>query len=266
VKVPVPVSAVLITLDAERVLDRVLRPLAVCAEIVVVDSGSRDRTRDIALGHGARWYDHPFDGYGPQKRLAVELASHDWVLSIDADEVLDERAVSSIAGIDWSTQDPCACWRMRRRPFIGSREIRHGHWVPDYVVRLFHRRHHHVSDEPVHESVRPSGPVYDLPGSILHYCYRDLADVFRADYHRLKASKYRRQGRRAGSPMLAMRAAAAFLRSYLLRAGFLDGPAGVVVAVAAAASAVTGLAMASDVRPRSGDGVVDRVDESSRDE
>ena len=262
----VPVSAVLITLDAERVLERVLRPLAVCAEIVVVDSGSRDRTRAIALAHGALWHEHAFEGYGPQKRFAVDLARHDWVLSIDADEVLDERAASAIAGVDWNNQNPRACWRVRRRPFIGSREIRHGHWVPDRVVRLFHRRHHHFSDEPVHESVLPSGPVYDLPGSILHYCYRDLADVFRPDYHRLKASQYRRRGRRAGSPILAIRAAAAFLRSYLLRAGFLDGPAGVVVAVAAAASAVTGLAMASDVAPRSGGGLADRVDESSRDE
>jgi hypothetical protein len=86
--VKIPVSAVLITRDAERLLDRVLAPLSFCSEILVLDSGSRDRTRDIAAAHGAAWHEHPFEGYGPAKRRAVSLAGSDWVLSLDADEVL----------------------------------------------------------------------------------------------------------------------------------------------------------------------------------
>jgi hypothetical protein len=102
------------------------------------------------------------------------------------------------------------------------------------VVRVFNRRHHAVSADPVHESVRPTGPVRRLDGSLLHFTAVDLAEVFRPDYYRLKAVVYRQRSRRAGAPVLALRAAGAFLRSYLLRAGFLDGSAGVVVAVAAA--------------------------------
>jgi glycosyltransferase involved in cell wall biosynthesis len=244
--VKIPVSAVLITGDAERHLERVLAALSCCAEILILDSGSRDRTREIAAAHGVRWHEHPFEGYGPQKRRAVALAASDWVLSIDADEVLDERAAAALAGIDWAAADPRTCWELRRRPFIGSREVRHGDWAPDHVVRIFNRRHHEVSADLVHESVRPSGPVRRLDGSLLHFTAEDLAAVFRPDYYRLKAAACRQHGRRASAPVLALRALFAFLRSYLLRAGFLDGSAGVVVAVAAAANAVTGLALAGD--------------------
>ena len=96
-----PLSAVLITRDAERHLERVLAPLSFCSEILILDSGSRDRTRAIAAAHGAVWHEHDFEGYGPAKRRAVALASCDWVLSLDADEVLDEQAITALAGIDW---------------------------------------------------------------------------------------------------------------------------------------------------------------------
>jgi len=260
-----PVSAVLITLDAERHLERVLGPLETCcSEIVILDSGSIDHTREIAMRFGVRWHEHPFDGYGPQKKRAVALASNDWVLSIDADEVLDKAAEGAVLSIDWSRQAPDGCWRVRRRPHIGDREIRHGHWNPDHVVRLFNRRRHDFDDAGIHESVRPTGPVRALPGSILHYSFADAAEVFRVDYHRLKAKQYRRQGRRASGPHLAIRALAAFLRSYLFRMGFLDGRDGVVVALGGAVNAVVGLALASDVELRSPDLKMDEVDETRR--
>jgi glycosyltransferase involved in cell wall biosynthesis len=243
---PAPLSAVLITKNAEEYLDRVLEPLRCCGEIVVLDSGSTDRTREIAVDHGAVWYERTFDGYGSQKRHAVVRASCDWILSIDADEVLDDVAASAVSEIDWDRQDPSLCWRLRRRPFVGHREIRFGHWNPDWVVRLFHRGHHDFSSAPLHESVRPTGAVRTLPGSLIHYSYRDLGEILRMDYHRLKAERYRDQGRRAGGPALAARAMWAFFHSYVVRRGFLDGPAGVVVALAGSVNAVMGLALASE--------------------
>ena len=246
---PAPLSAVLITEDAEPYLDRVLESLRCCAEIVVLDSGSTDRTREIALEHGANWHERPFDGYGPQKRHAVVRASFDWILAIDADEVLDEEAGAAVMAIDWDRQDPSLCWRVRRRPFIGQREIRYGHWNPDRVVRIFHRGHHDFSSEPIHESVVPTSAVRTLPGSLMHYSYRDLSEVIRMDYHRLKADRYRDQGRHASGPVLAVRAIWAFFYSYFIRCGFLDGPAGVVIALAGAVNAVMGLALASEENP-----------------
>ena len=241
-----PLSAVLITRDAEENLDRVLRALQFCGEILVLDSGSTDRTREIALEHGASWYQRPFDGYGSQKRHAVVRARYDWILAIDSDEVLDDEAGAAVQAVDWDRQNPSQCWRLRRRPFVGQREVRFGHWNPDWVVRLFHRSHHDFSGAPIHESVTPAGPVLTLPGSLIHYSYRDLGEIVRMDYHRLKAQRYRDQGRHAGGPMLAMRAAWAFFYSYIVRRGFLDGPAGVVVALAGATNAVMGLALASE--------------------
>jgi len=249
---------VLITRDEERYLDRVLTPLRVCSETLILDSGSGDRTREIAEAHGAAWHEHSFDGYGPQKRRAVSLARNDWVLSVDGDEVLDQGAVAALRAVDWAAEEPRACWEIRRRPFIGDREIRHGDWAPDYVVRIFNRRYHGFSDVLVHESVRPSGKVRRLGGSLLHFTSVDFAGVFRADYYRLKAEMYRRKDRRAGGALLAARAVGVFLRGYLLRLGFLDGAAGVVVALAGAANTSVGLALASEARSQVGF----RVDES----
>jgi glycosyltransferase involved in cell wall biosynthesis len=243
-----PVSAVIITLDAERHLGAVLRSVSACDEIVVLDSGSSDRTREIAAAHGARWHEHPFDGYGPQKNRAVALASHDRILSLDADEVLDETARAALLAVDWGAADVRACWRLRRRNFIGDREIRHGHWGRDRVVRLFDRTVHGFTDVAVHEAVVPIGPVYDLPGCLLHYSYPDAAALFRPDYHRRKAERYRAAGRRASPPVLVARAFWAFGSSYVLRRGFLDGRLGVVVALAAAVNATVGLATASGAR------------------
>ena len=243
----VPVSAVVITLNAERWLEAVLRPLAAFDEVLILDSGSTDRTREIASAFGALWHEHPFDGYGPQKSRAVELAHNDWVLSIDADEILDEDAAEAILAIDWATQDLEACWTVRRRPFVGAREIFHGRRMPDLVVRLFNRRRHTFGPTPVHESIVPHGPVHHLPGSMAHHSHDDLASLFRADYHRLKAAQYRRAGRTTpGAFDLAGRAAWAFFYSLILRRGFLDGPAGVAVALSGAVNAVLGLALAGE--------------------
>lgn len=245
----IPVSAVVITMNAQAHLDEVLQSTAICDDVVVLDSGSTDRTREIAARRGVRWHQHPFDGYGPQKRRAVALANNDWILSIDADEVLDHAAVTALGATDWSTADLLTCWRIRRRNFIGTREIRHGHWKTERPVRVFNRLVTGFTDAPVHESVRPTTGVRDLPGSILHYSYRDLSDVIRLDYHRLKAIRYRRESRRAGGGLLVVRAVWAALHSYVVRGGFLEGGAGVVIALAAAVNATMGLAIASEPGP-----------------
>jgi glycosyltransferase involved in cell wall biosynthesis len=242
----IPVSAVLITHDAEAHLDRVLASVEVCDEVVVLDSGSTDLTCDIAHRHGCRWYEHPFDSYGEQKRRAVALASHHWVLSVDADEVVDDEAAAGLAAIDWRSTDLAASWRIRRRTFIGDREIRWGHWSTERPVRLFNRLVTSFEPVLVHESVPPTSDVRRLPGSLLHYSYADLSDVIRLDYHRLKAVKYRRAGRRAGATLLLARALWAGLHSYLIRSGWREGGVGVVIALAAAVNATMGLAIASE--------------------
>jgi len=241
------ISVVIIVKDGERHLAEVLASVRGFAEILVLDSGSTDRTLEIARAAGARIESQPFLGYGAQKNRAVALAKYDWILSLDADEVLDPTARAAVAALDLS--DPSRCWRLRRRTFVGAYKLRHGH-LNDAPIRLFNRSVTRFSESLVHESVLPSGDRSPdiLDGSILHYSFRDAADLVQrgAAYARLKAALYREQRRSVSAPILVLRAAAAFLKSYVLKAGFLDGRLGVVSAMSAAVDAVTALAMASE--------------------
>jgi glycosyltransferase involved in cell wall biosynthesis len=241
------ISAVIIVKDGGRHLADVLAALRGCAETVVLDSGSTDATCAIAREAGARLEHQDWLGYGAQKNRAIALARHDWILSVDADEVLDRAGRAALAGLDLS--DPRRCWRIRRRTFVGDRELRYGH-LNDAPVRLFNRTATRFSESAVHESVTPVGPVATLPGSFAHYAFRDAADLVQrgAGYARLKAARYREQGRTASAPGLVVRAAAAFAKSYVLKAGFLDGRLGVVSALSAALNATTALAMATPDR------------------
>lgn len=239
------ITAAIIVKDGERHLAEVLAALHGCAEVLVLDSGSRDRTLEIARAAGARVEHQDWLGYGPQKNRAADLARHDWILSIDADEILDAEAQAALAGLDLA--DPSRCWRLRRRTFVGARELRHGH-LNDAPVRLFNRTATRFSEVPIHESVPPRGPVATLPGALLHRSFRDAADLMArsAAYTRLKAEQYRAKGRRASAPGLLLRAGAAFAKSYLLKAGFLDGRLGMIAALSAAVDSATAMAMASD--------------------
>lgn len=239
------ISAVIITKDAERHLAAVLAALSGCAETLVLDSGSRDRTVELARAAGARVEHQDFLGFGPQKNRAIALARHDWIVSVDADEVLDEAGRAALAALDLS--DPTRGWRLRRRTFVGARELRHGH-LNDAPIRVFNRTATRFSEALIHESVAPAGPVGTLPGSLAHYAFRDAADLVArgAGYARLKAERYRSQGRSASVPGLLVRAGAAFAKSYLLKAGFLDGRLGVISALSAALNATTAMATASE--------------------
>jgi glycosyltransferase involved in cell wall biosynthesis len=227
-----PVSAVIITRDAERHLAAVLAACDFCAERLVLDSGSTDGTERIARDAGVRFERQAFLGYGPQKRRAVELAAHDWILSLDADEVLDVDARAAVAGVDLS--DPAACWQLCRRTFIGAREIRHGPWRDDRVLRLFNRTTAAFKPLAVHEQVESSRPPALLSGSILHFSYAGLADVIARSlrYAPLKAEVMRKKGQRPAAWSLPLRGLAAFLRSYVAKGGWRDGAAGFVIAVA----------------------------------
>lgn len=241
----IPVTAALIVKNGEEHLAEVLAALAGCAEVLVLDSGSTDRSEAIARAAGARVERQDWLGYGRQKNRAVELARHDWIISVDADEILDAAGRAALAALDLS--DPARCWRVRRRTFVGRRELRHGH-LNDAPIRVFNRTRARFSEAEVHESVQPGGPVLTLGGAFEHRSFRDAADLFArgAAYSRIKAARYRAAGRTGSAPLLVARAAAAFARSWILKRGFLDGRLGVVSALSAAADAATALAMAQD--------------------
>lgn len=226
-----PISAVIITRNAAQRISEVLQAVEMCAERLVLDSGSTDGTVELARTAGVRVEFQPFLGYGPQKRRAVELASHDWILSLDADEVLDEEAQTACGHLDLS--NPTACWSIHRRTFVGTHEVKHGTWRGERVLRLFNRTMASFKASPVHEEVESRQPAGHLAGSICHYSFTDCSDLLMRSlrYAPLKATILRAKGERVGAWMLPLRGLAAFVKSYVLRSGWRDGAIGFVVAI-----------------------------------
>ena len=242
-----PLSVVLITRNADKLLPKVLEAVRWADDIVVVDSLSTDNTVQIAREHGARVIEQEFLGFGPQKRLAIAQAQHDWVLNIDADEILDEQAQAAIKALPLAAMDPKRCFSIRRRTFIGQREIRHGAWNPDWSLRLFNRTQANFNQVPVHEAVQAASRPEHLAGSMLHYSFTDLVDVFKPHYARIKAEKYLAKQRTAGAFVLTFRICWALFASFVLKRGFLDGGPGVIVAMSHALNHSLGLALAGAV-------------------
>jgi glycosyltransferase involved in cell wall biosynthesis len=227
---PLPVSAVLITYNTGEQLAPCLRSLAFADEIVVVDSGSDDATRDVARQHGARVVEEPWRGFGPQKRFAVSLARNHWVLCVDADEEITPPLAEAIANV--LAEPRHIGYRMSRANRFMGRYLRHGEGFPDWSLRLFDRRHAQWSDDAVHEKVVATGPVARLPeqAMLMHHSAESLATYLDKQnrYTSLQADALFRAGERANVWRLLMSPALRFVKFYVIRLGFLDGLAGLV--------------------------------------
>ncbi|HEU4364532.1 MAG TPA: glycosyltransferase family 2 protein [Candidatus Krumholzibacteria bacterium] len=219
-----------ITLDEELNIERCLRSVSPFAsEVLVVDSGSRDGTVEIATRLGARVIHHPWPGYGPQKRFAVEHAVHDWVFSIDADEEVSPALAAEIASLDFALDG----YDVPRAVRYLGRWIRHGIWYPGYVTRLFRRDRGAFTDDAIHESVRVSGRTGRLRADLFHYSYRDVDHHLAKmnEFTTLSAQKMFAERRRAGALRLALLPPLEFLRAYAAKGGLLDGYPGLVIAL-----------------------------------
>jgi glycosyltransferase involved in cell wall biosynthesis len=234
----VKISACLITLNEERNLPRCLKSVAsLVDEIVVVDSGSTDRTLQLAADFGARIVQQPWLGYVGQKNFALDRATHDWVFSLDADEEISPELAAAIARIkaDPAAEAPAAPhgYRVSRIVFYRGRWIRHGDWYPDRLVRLFRRAEARFTGGRVHEKLELPGTHPILPGHLHHFTYENPADraARSAHYATLWAESAREQGRRASAWSGPAHALGRFARGYFLKRGFLDGAAGWDVAL-----------------------------------
>jgi glycosyltransferase involved in cell wall biosynthesis len=202
-------------------------------EIVVVDSRSTDRTAEIAAARGARVIVRDWPGYVAQKNFALEQAASDWVLCLDADERVSPRLAESIRGVLAGPPDRTAGYRMARRTFHLGRWILHGGWYPDRKVRLVRRGRARWGGVDPHDRLEADGPVGDLAGDIEHYTYRDIADHLRTidRFTTVAARELHARGRGGAVLGMLVHPPAKFLKMYLLKAGFLDGAPGFVVAV-----------------------------------
>ncbi len=218
----------MITRDAAGLLADCLASASFAREIVVVDSGSRDDTVEIARRCGARVVAHPWSGFGAQKNFAVGCATHDWVLCLDADERLTSELASAIRAA-MEKPDAAAYAMARRNRFLG-RWLAHGEGYPDWNVRLFDRRRARWTEDPVHEHVVADGRVARLSGDLLHASAESIDDYMAKQnrYTTLQAEAMHARGERASIARLVVSPLVRFLRFYVVKFGFLDGVAGLV--------------------------------------
>ncbi len=232
-----PLSLCVITRDAAAMLADCLASAAFAGEVIVVDSGSRDDTVEIARRCGARVIERDWPGFGAQKTFAVAAARNDWVLCLDADERVTPELASAIAAALAAPR--AGAYAMARRNRFLGRWLAHGEGYPDWNVRLFDRRRARWSDDPVHEHVVADGPVARLSGDLLHASAESLDAYFAKQnrYTTLQAEAMHARGERASAVRLVVSPFARFFRFYVVRLGFLDGVPGFLhIAIGAFAS------------------------------
>jgi glycosyltransferase involved in cell wall biosynthesis len=226
------ISVVIITLNEEHNIERCLLSVKEIAdEIVVVDSFSTDRTKEICLKHGARFSCHPFEGYVEQKSYVITQASHDHILLIDADEALSEELRSSILSVknNW-THDG---YNFNRLNSFCGRWIRHSGWYPDRKIRLFDRRKASVKGKNPHDEIvmAEGSTLKHLKGDLLHYTYLTVEDQIRQidRFTGIQARDKFEQGRKASCLSIIFSPPYKFVRHYFFRLGFLDGYYGYLI-------------------------------------
>ena len=230
------VTATIITLNEEENIRAACESVAWADEVLVVDSGSTDATREIARGCGARVIERAWPGFAAQKQFAADQARHEWVFSLDADERLSPELRASVEDLLYTPDEKLADgYRAARRAFYMGRWIKGGGWYPDHQLRLYKRARGRWAGAHVHESVRmdEGARVETLDGDLLHYSVRDALHHHRMvgeRYAPLAARQMFESGRRTTPLGVATAAPLAFARSFLLKAGFRDGLAGLAIA------------------------------------
>lgn len=227
----VKLSVIIITKNEAANIRACLETVAWADEIIVVDSGSNDATVEICRELGAQVHVHDWPGFGMQKNRALSYATHEWVFAIDADErVTPDLQAQLIKAMEDDREDGFYVPRLSQ--FCGQ-FIRHCGWYPDYVLRLFRRTKGRFSDDMVHERVILEGTAGRLSSPLLHYSYLNEADVRRKteQYATAGAVQMFKNGKTASFAGAPLRAGWAFVRTYCLRLGFLDGMAGFNIAL-----------------------------------
>jgi len=229
------ITATIITLNEERNIARAIESLRCADEILIVDSGSVDRTVELANNLGARVIEAGWRGYAAQKNWAAEQASHDWILSLDADEALSEALEAEL----WTLKKTGARhdgYTMPRLARYLGRWILHSGWYPDRKVRLYDRRKAQWVGEFVHESVVVTGRVAHLESNLLHFTCESLSEHLKTldRYTTLAAQEI--AARRMHVPLhrLIFDPGWTFFKSYVLQRGFQDGLEGLTIAYMAA--------------------------------
>ena len=203
-------------------------------EVVVLDSGSSDNTNAIAKKLGAKVFNKPWKGYGQHKNLAIQLAKHEWIFSLDADERITPALKKEI--IKTINQSHLNVYDVPRRSLFVSRFINYSGWQPDRTKRLFKKGSARFSEHQVHEHLITQHEIGHLTEPLIHYSYRDFETVLKKInvYSSLGASDLKNRGKKGSLKKALFHAFWAFIRTYFLRLGFLDGREGLMLAISIA--------------------------------
>jgi len=228
--------ACVITLNEEDRIRDCLASLDFCDEVLVVDSHSTDRSREIAAEMGARVIERDWPGFGPQRDFAAAQASTNWVLCLDADERISPELRREIVALRDAGFPGNSGWSFPRLSNYFGTWVRYGTWYPNRVLRLYDRDRGRWGGQPPHDHLEINGPVGTLQGELLHYPYRSFAEHLETidRYTTIMAQRLHSEGRHARSSDLMLRPAVRFLRFYVLKRGFLLGWKGLLLAYLAA--------------------------------
>ncbi len=226
------ITALVLTYNGERLLDRCLGSLAFCDRILVVDSFSTDATVAIAQAAGAEVLQRKWEGPGPQFAFALEKISDGWIVSLDQDEICSEELRDSILAATAADSGKAGYW-IPRRSWYFDRFLKHSGWYPDHLLRLFRAGRMRVEVSGAHYSFHPDGETGTLTGDILHYPYESFRQHLDKvnDYAQKGADDLRAKGKRGGLCAGLCHGAGRFIRIYIIKRGFLDGRAGFINAI-----------------------------------
>ena len=221
-------SVTIITLNEERRIGKCIKSASFADEIVVVDSGSRDRTVEIAEQAGARVIQQEWLGYGRQKQFAVEQATNEWVLCLDADEWLSPELSQSIQSV--LEHPEFSAYQFPRRNRFMGRWLRHGEGYPDWSLRLFDRNHAHWSEDEVHEKVVPDGEIGKVSGDLMHESEETIQQYLAKQdrYTTLQTQRLKADGKRGSAIKMVLSPMFRFIKFYFIRLGVLDGFPGLI--------------------------------------
>lgn len=227
------ITAAILARDERDDIEACVRSVAFCDEVLVLDSGSTDGTPALARAAGARVVETDWPGYVAQRNRAASLATHDWILSIDADERVDDALRRAVEALRARGEPAAAGYEVRVHTWCLGRWIDHGGWWPERHLRLFHRGRARWEGLHLHERLVADGAVERIDeGQLSHFAYRSISEhVLRMDrYTGLAARENRERGRGGGWGAMLLRPPWKFFRQYVLERGFLDGRAGFVLA------------------------------------
>ncbi len=222
-------SVVIVSKNAATVIGETIKSFAgLTDDVLVYDNGSTDGTQEIVKSHGTKLFEGSWEGFGKTKNKANALAKFDWILSLDADEAIDEKLKKELLALDLA--DETNVYEFRFRNFLGNKWLRFGEWGNDKHTRLFNRRRIKWNEAEVHESliVPVETRITRLKGYVLHKTAVDIHEYKQKmmGYAVLNAEKYFKQGKRSNSMMMFLSAIFSFIKNYFLKLGFLDGSTG----------------------------------------